>query len=183
MITTQNRNAERLALRVSVFPVVLLLVLATGAAPDLKTNSVSSPDVDGGFQLTAALPGNADVYGDAVLLVTTRNCAEPSNAKVSARLVLKGEDANGGQEIKLRNVGEGEYAVDRQWAASARGVLVVDGAYEKYRAGLIIGLDGKASFEGDGRWVGRLKNGYPTRLLDRNVASRDVRTALQRLGD
>ena len=137
--------------------------------------------IEGGFQLTASLPAaGVEGEGDAVVVVTTRNCAEPKNARVTGRIVTWGEDGVQSEPLKLRNVGEGRYAVDRQWTAK-NALLVFDGSYNRYTSGLLIGLDADKSFEGQGKWVGELDNGFPTQLLDRHVRDRDVNLAMKRM--
>ena len=163
-------------LQISVLP-ILVALLAVVTMGDRHVTE------EGGFQLTASLPGAASVYGEAALVVTTRNCAEPKNATVTARLVVVENDAITSRTMKLRKVGEGEYAIDKQWADGVVAVIAIDGAYERQSAGLLIGLNEDATFEGSGRWVGRLTNGYPTRLLDRNVRDGDLQDALARMTD
>jgi len=145
------------------------------AALILVAFSWSQPEAQGGFQLSASLPGSADAYGDAMLVITTKNCAEPKNAEVTATVVeiVDGETVR--REINLRNIREGEYAIDRQWTDTAT-LIVANGSYQKYRTGLMIGL--RADMEFEGKWVGRLNNGLPTKLFDRHAADADVSLAL-----
>jgi hypothetical protein len=134
-------------------------------------------EASGGFSLSASLPGSSDIYGDAVLVLTTKNCARPNNAKVSATVVEVRDGATSQRELKLRNIGPGEYAVDEQWSADAT-MIVANGSYDKYRAGIMIGLSKDVSFEGKEPYVGRLKNGYPTLILFRHANDVDVEKAL-----
>jgi hypothetical protein len=165
--------------RISIIPLIVAFI-AFGSIDTFDTGSTYR---EGGFHLTASLPGATSTYEDAALVITTRNCAEPKNANVSARLILLNDDRVTSRKIDLRNVGEGEYAIDKLWTDATVALIAVDGSYGKQTAGLIIGLDDDASFEGSGRWVGRLTNGFPTRLLDRNIRDADVEKAFRRLTD
>ncbi len=159
----------------------MLAVAFTGdRKSDLRQPGETSAAVEGGFQLTASLPGTAEAEGEAVVIVTTRNCAEPKNARVSGRVVTWGEEGFQVESLVLRNVGEGRYAVDQQWDAE-HALLVFDGSYTRFTSGLLIGLDADKSFEGQGRWVGQLDNGFPTHLLDRHVRDTDVKAAVARM--
>lgn len=150
------------------------------ATPETGEAIVAVAAIEGGFQLTASLPSGVDADGDAVVIVTTRNCAEPKNARVTGRVVTWGDDGVETAPLKLRNVGEGRYAVDQQWTAK-HALLVFDGSYTRYTSGLLVGLDADTSFDGQGRWVGRLDNGFPTQLLDRHVRDKDVKAAMTRM--
>jgi hypothetical protein len=138
---------------------------------------MDTEDASGGFSLSASLPGSSDIYGEAVLVITTKNCAEPHNAEVAATVVEVRDGKTSKRELKLRNVGPGEYALDEQWSADAT-MIVANGSYDKYRAGIMIGLSEDVSFEGKEPWVGRLKNGYPTLILFRHTNDVDVAEAM-----
>lgn len=165
---TRNRINHNLAARAGTAAIVVAGLIVAAF-------SWAQPEAPGGFQLSASLPGSADAYGDAMLVITTKNCAEPKNAEVTATVVeiVDGETVR--REIKLRNIREGEYAVDRQWSDTAT-LIVANGSYEKYRTGLIIGL--RADMEFEGQWVGRLNNGLPTKLFYRHAGDGDVQLAM-----
>jgi hypothetical protein len=149
------------------------------AAITLSMGAVSH----GGFQLEAEIPQGQEMFGNAVLVIHTRGCAHPENAKVSATALGIVGSKKVTKKLELNLVRKGVYTIDRQWADEGSWLLAVTGKYRGYTSSLIVGLEEDATFEGFGRWTGKLDNGYPVRLLDRDVTNRDLFRAFEEMGD
>ncbi len=148
---------------------------------------LAQPDelsLEGGFQLASATPGLSEAEQNSVVVITTLNCAQPKNARISARVISVSGTDRVEQEVKLRNVAEGRYVLESgELAKVGKGatLLVVDGRYKLQTASLLVGLRPGAAFDGNTPWVGHTTAGLPTQMLHKTARRKDIQRALAKL--
>lgn len=76
----------------------------------------------------------------AAFLVRPYGCHEPKAARLSATIEGLVDGRRQSQPIRLRNVSEGVYAVDRSWPAEGAWVLAITGTYRGATRGVLVPL-------------------------------------------
>jgi len=128
----------------------------------------------GGFELRVEVPRAGTAYSEAVVLVQTYGCAQPSKAKVegTAEGIVNGVRRS--MPLALKQVAEGIYAVERQWPAEGTWVLALTGAYRGQDSSLLLALeaDGTVAMQPDEPDKPALQR------LRRRLTTADVESAL-----
>ena len=132
----------------------------------------------GGFVLSVEKPkaSSDPQMKEAVLLVRTLGCNEPSEAKVSAVAEGLVDGKRTSRPLQLREIDKGVYAVDRQWPSKGNWVLTITGHYNGHTSGVLVELGS------DGAVITKAGNSgkvvVPVRHERRAFTEQEIETAL-----
>jgi hypothetical protein len=101
----------------------------------------------GGFAVSVEQPkaSSDPLMKDAVLVVRTLGCNEPSEARLSAVAEGLVDGKRDSRTLLLREVDKGVYAVHRQWPSKGSWVLAITGLYNGHTSSALVELGANGS--------------------------------------
>lgn len=132
----------------------------------------------GGFYISVEQPQNASDphLKDAVLVVRADGCHQPSDAKISAIAEGVVDGKRRSLPLRLREVGEGVYAIHQQWPSNGSWVVAVTGMYLGHTRSVLVELGANGAVVT--KATGANKTKLPVRMADREFSAREIDAAL-----